>query len=89
VHHLTSTRRIPHSSLVTHRIIKVPPTSPLAVTEPAADRSPHPTGNQTAASLTMTLESAFDLRERQRIRMPEIALAITNLWISLVPSKMV
>jgi hypothetical protein len=30
-----------------------------------------------------------DLRERQRILIPEIARAITKRWISEVPSKMV
>lgn len=35
----------------------------------------------------MTLGSVSDLRERQRMRMPEMALAMTRRWTSEVPSK--
>ena len=46
-------------------------------------------GSRTAARTSKTLGSGSDLRKRQRIRMPEMARAITRRWISEVPSKMV
>jgi hypothetical protein len=60
-----------------------------AGTEQAAVRSPQPRGSRTTACTYKTLKSAFDLRECQRIRIPEIAREMTSRWISEVPSKMV
>ena len=36
-----------------------------------------------------SVQEAMAVPPAQRIRMPEIARAMTSLWISLVPSKMV
>jgi hypothetical protein len=58
-------------------------------TEQAAVRSPTSSREANDGLDLQDLKSLSDLRERQRIRMPEIAREITRRWISDVPSKMV